>query len=91
MSNRAKWAHWKEPPPPSKWSSRIGFGVLVALALFLIWGAVIRGHIKRVPNDCPIDGAPAQLSKRTGEHACEYSHFSDIERHMHTWTAGCVE
>jgi hypothetical protein len=44
---------------------------------------------KRSPSACPIDGLPAQVTKRLDYKSCEYSHFSAIERQNHSWVADC--
>ncbi len=43
------------------------------------------------PNRCPVDGAPAEYSKRISANSCQYSHFSAVERQLHPWVADCVK
>jgi hypothetical protein len=60
------------------------FGLGAALLILLL-----RDHRERQPNVCPIDGHAAQWTKRQNGTACQYGHFSDIEKTVHTWTAPC--
>ena len=41
------------------------------------------------PSSCPIDGSPAQATRRLDEKSCEYTHFSIVERNAHKWVADC--
>src|SRR5438309_10248545 len=41
---------------------------------------------KRRPSACPIDGSPAQVTRRLDEKPCAYSHFSVVGRNTeNTW------
>jgi hypothetical protein len=40
-------------------------------------------------NVCPVDGQPPQwIGQRKGK-SCEFFHYSDMERHSHSWWADC--
>jgi hypothetical protein len=42
-------------------------------------------------NVCPIDGeSPQWVGQRNGD-SCEFFHYSDIERHSHSWWADCEQ
>lgn len=58
-----------------------------AMRIVFLLPLLATGCSKRSPSACPIDGLPAQVTKRLDEKSCEYSHFSVIERHTHTWVA----
>jgi hypothetical protein len=64
----------------------------VFLEILLVFIAVFgckKGRTAR--NVCPIDGeAPQWVGQRNGK-SCEYFHYSDIERHSHSWWADCEQ
>jgi hypothetical protein len=43
------------------------------------------------PNLCPMDRTPAQVTTRLSDGSCEYSHYAQIERRMHSWKAACTQ
>ena len=47
----------------------------------------VSGCARRSPSLCPIDGSPAQVTRRIDEKMCAYSHFSIVERTTHSWVA----
>ena len=40
-------------------------------------------------NGCPIDGKQPKWSGGRKGNSCEYFHYSDTERHSHSWWADC--
>jgi hypothetical protein len=64
---------------------RISIGRIGILLLLL----ALSGCGNKFPDSCPIDGAPAQFTKRLDEKSCEYTHFSAVERRTHNWVADC--
>jgi hypothetical protein len=75
--------------PDQRMKKKIG---RIAILLFFL-GATgcAKGTIGYAPSRCPIDGAPAEYSKRISANSCQYSHFSAVERQMHSWVADCVK
>jgi hypothetical protein len=63
------------------------FAMLVVVLAYAFYEGSRQRHV--LPNVCPIDGHPAEWSKRVGQHDCEYSHHSNLERKTHSWTDRC--
>jgi hypothetical protein len=42
-------------------------------------------------NVCPIDGQQPQWVGQKNGKSCEFFHYSDIERHPHSWWADCEQ
>ena len=72
-------------------SPLIGQIAIVAMVVALLVYAYYEGSRRRqvLPNVCPIDGQPAEWSKRVGQRDCEYGHFSNLERKTHSWSDQC--
>ena len=77
------------PVPTALTTDRIirifAFVLIVGLLIFLAFRPPFHST---TPNNCPIDGQPANWSKQEGN-TCEYGHFSVIEKKAHTWSAAC--
>jgi hypothetical protein len=58
------------------------------LVLILPIGGCAR---RRSRNLIPIEGQPLQWAERRNGHACEYFHYSIIERRTHSWMADCLQ
>jgi hypothetical protein len=61
------------------------------LGILMVFVVITGCAKRRVGNTCPIDGAPAEYSKRISKNSCQYFHFSAVERQMHSWVADCVK
>ncbi len=60
----------------------------VIVLVFLAIAGCAKPHAS---NTCPIDGVPAEHSKRISANSYQYSHFSAVERQLHSWVADCVK
>ncbi len=61
------------------------------LAIPLVFLVITGCAKRRTSNTYPIDGAPAEYSKRISANSCQYFHFSAVERQMHSWVGDCVK
>jgi hypothetical protein len=60
---------------------------LVTLMIFLTITGCVESQTHK--NVCPVDGQPPQwVGQRKGK-SCKFFHFSDMERHSHSWWADC--
>jgi len=63
--------------------------LLAILGIFLTLAGCGKSQSRK--NVCPIDGQPPQWAGQRKGNSCEYFHYSDIERHTHSWWADCEQ
>ena len=81
-------------PPERAISTHRILLVLFALLVVLIVARAFKKkdeHTDEHINVCPVDRESPQWSKRIDAQTCEYFHFSDVERHTHSWAAPCEQ
>jgi len=61
---------------------------IALLALLFLMAGCHRANSNAL---CPIDGQPAQWKGPKTGSTCEYSHYNQVERTIHTWLADCAQ